>query len=242
MNIQIGKEITVVIPALNEEERIPLLLHDLSLQTGCFGLQVFVADGGSRDSTIQIVNSLSKTYRHLRIQLIPGGSVSRGRNAGLALTITPCIVFIDADVRLHNHDTLQKTYEYLNRAQLVGSHLKTRSGIRAQFAYALFNLGNSILARYRPFAVGSFYATWTQRIREYGGFREDLVHSEDWVASAHYTPDEYRILPLSHSITVDDRRFQRTGYLGMAKMLYKSLTQGISYMKSDNGYWDHHNI
>ncbi len=241
MKTPLAQLITVVIPAKNEAQRLPTLIRDLSRQAGSRGLEIIVADGGSTDSTPQIAKRLSFIYDNLKIRIIPGGTVSQGRNAGLRQVNTPFVVFIDADAQLPHTHTLLSTVNRLQHYDLVGSHLRSNSWWSfSTVAYALFNLGNALLSHWRPFAVGSYFATSTRAIRTAGGFREDVIHSEDWLVSAKYNPQRFTLLPYRYAIRVDDRRFRRTGYLGMLRVLLCSLISGERYMKRDNGYWDYY--
>jgi hypothetical protein len=94
-----------------------------------------------------------------------------------------------------------------------------------------------VVANWRPFAVGSFFATRTCVIRRKGGFREDVVHSEDWLLSGLYPTQRFAFLSAKTPAVVDDRRFKCMGYLGMAKCMFQSIRRGESYMVKDNGYW-----
>lgn len=231
------KEITVVIPAKNEVENIPRVISSIIRQSGSTGIRIIVADGGSTDGTQAAVLHEARIHsQQAQIELITGGTVSRGRNAGLALVKTWSVVFIDADVELSHPDMLMKTVELLATNRLIGAPLASRSGWRSSLAYAAFNLCNRIISLKHPFAVGNYLAGRTHLIRHWGGFDETLIHSEDWVLSGHCRPRHYK--RLRHAAIVDDRRFRRFGYIKMFKMMMNSLLQGKDYMRRDNGYWN----
>lgn len=84
--------LAVVIPTLNEEERLPLLLQDLHLLDVAH--QVVVCDGGSTDSTPQ----LARSGGALVIDSAPG----RGHqlNRGAWGSAAPWLLFLHADSRL----------------------------------------------------------------------------------------------------------------------------------------------
>lgn len=82
----------IVIPTLDEEETLPLLLADLNALQ--LPLEIIVADGGSEDRTLDIAqNRGAKTVR-----TEPG----RGRqmNAGARALEAPWVLFLHADSRL----------------------------------------------------------------------------------------------------------------------------------------------
>lgn len=227
---------TIVIPAKNEADNISFLLTDLYRQQASRGIRVIVADGGSTDGTQGIVEHYAKQYAdRLQIELIEGGSVSRGRNAGLALVTTPYVIFIDADVQLLSASHLSDTHRLLLRYYLVGSPLASRGEWRSRWAYRLFNFCAKAVKPFHSFAVGSFFATRTKIVKRLGGFREDLVHSEDWALSKRFPPKKFT--HTRRPVQVDDRRFRKTGYLGMLGLIFKSAIIGEAYWKTDNGYW-----
>jgi succinoglycan biosynthesis protein ExoA len=230
------REITVVIPAKNEVENIPQVITSIIKQSGSRGLRIIVADGGSTDGTQDAVLREARTHAgQAQIELIKGGSVSRGRNAGLAQVKTWGVVFIDADVELTHPGMLEETARLLLTKRLVGAPLASRSGLRSRLAYAGFNLCNGLISLKHPFAVGNYLAGRTHLIRHWGGFDETLVHSEDWVLSGHCPPRYFSRLPWA--ARVDDRRFRQFGYLKMFTMMMNSLLRGRDYMRQDNGYW-----
>lgn len=231
-------KLTIVIPALNEINHISGLLTDVVRQVGSRGIRVIVADGGSTDGTREEVLRLAEVYKlDIELELIQGGTVSEGRNRGLELVTTNYVLFLDADVTLPSPNTLEAVVKGLKKNWLVTARLRSRSGFPSNIIYRSYNLVMQIVANWRPFAVGSFFGTRTCVIRRKGGFREDVVHSEDWLLSGLYPTIKFAFLSKKILAVVDDRRFKRMGYLGMAKCLWRSLRYGESYMVKDNGYW-----
>jgi len=234
----IKDKLTIVIPALNEIEHISGIITDIIRQTGSRGIRVIVADGGSTDGTREEVLKLAEIFRaEIQLELIQGGTVSEGRNRGLELVTTHYVLFLDADVSLPDYRTLENVVKALKRNWLVTARLRSRSGFPSNLVYRSFNVVMRIIGLWRPFAVGSFFATRSCVIRRKGGFREDVVHSEDWLLSGLYPVERFAFLSKKTPAVVDDRRFKRMGYLGMAKCMFRSLRYGESYMVKDNGYW-----
>lgn len=92
---------TIVIPTLNEEKYLPLLLEDLRAQSYS-DFQVLVIDGGSSDHT----QTLAKSYSdQISLQLIKAHKkgVSHQRNLGGKAATSPWILFMDADNRLPSY-------------------------------------------------------------------------------------------------------------------------------------------
>ena len=86
-----GEAISVVVPALNEAERLGGLLNGLGAEDG---VEVIVADGGSSDGTPAVAAGFGA-------RVVCG---SRGRasqmNAGAAAATAPLLLFLHADTRL----------------------------------------------------------------------------------------------------------------------------------------------
>jgi glycosyltransferase involved in cell wall biosynthesis len=83
-------KVSVVVPTLNEERDLPLLLDALDAQT-FRDFEVIVADAGSPDRTCDIAHA-----RDCRI--VNGGLPAAGRNAGAAAAQGEWLLFFDADV------------------------------------------------------------------------------------------------------------------------------------------------
>lgn len=86
-------ELTVIIPALNEEETLPPLLDDLGEQEGA-DLQVIVVDGGSNDSTAALARRRGVTV----IETAAGRAMQMNRGARAA--DSDLLLFLHADSRI----------------------------------------------------------------------------------------------------------------------------------------------
>lgn len=229
------KEITIVIPAYNEEEYIGNLLSDIAAQDYIDSVKVYVADGGSTDKTVEVCLAASDCHTHIDIEVIKGGSVTRGRNEGLSKVNTKYVIFIDADVRLYNAYHIFHAWYLLNSKSLVATKLASSAKGLSNLAYQLFNFYNKFILRKRKFAIGSFFATRTSAIRSLGGWDETLIHGEDWVLSRKYPAED--IVLSKYPAIVNDRRFKRSGYFWMLKLMINSAIRGEDYMRKDHGYW-----
>ena len=85
--------VSIVIPALDEEAALPLLLADLQ-PLRARGMELIVADGGSRDGTVAVAAALADAVV----------SAPRGRapqlNAGAARASGELLLFLHADSRV----------------------------------------------------------------------------------------------------------------------------------------------
>jgi rSAM/selenodomain-associated transferase 2 len=89
--------ISIIIPTLNEERALPSTLESVQSQEGPF--EVIVADGGSEDSTLEIVRSISVVGHLVRCVQAPRGR-ARQMNAGAVAAAGEWLLFLHADTRL----------------------------------------------------------------------------------------------------------------------------------------------
>lgn len=67
--------LSIIIPTLNEEKYLPLLLEAIRKQDFDGDLETIIADAGSEDQTLEI----AKTFG---CRVAPGGLPAKGRNEG----------------------------------------------------------------------------------------------------------------------------------------------------------------
>lgn len=93
---------SIVIPCLNEEKFLPLLLKDLAGQT-IKDFEVIVVDGRSKDKTVEKAKKLAKLLPSLKILTSKIRNVSVQRNMGAEAAKGTYLLFNDADNRLPKH-------------------------------------------------------------------------------------------------------------------------------------------
>lgn len=234
---------TIVIPCKNEECYIGSLLLDLNNRKYLtdIKLKVIIADAGSTDNTMTVINVCKTLCENLDIEVVEGGSVSYGRNRGFELVNTPYVIFIDADVRLYSNETLSNAVRKLYEGKrLVTCRLTDYSGDpRSEFAFWLYNKIHKLLIKKYPFAIGAFFAISTEDFRKFGMFNEKSDNSEDFLFSQNFKPEEFAVL--DDYIGQDDRRFRKMGYIGMGLHLIKNLIRymvnGRTEFTKKSNYW-----
>ena len=89
-------KISVIIPAYNEEQALPLVLQELPKERV---LEVIVVDNGSRDATKEVVKQFIETTPALRTILIEEErkGPSAARNRGIGQAKGEILAFLDAD-------------------------------------------------------------------------------------------------------------------------------------------------
>lgn len=111
---------SIIIPTLNEEKALPLLLKQLSekIVKEKYDYEIIVSDGGSKDSTITLANELAdkiiihkKGYKQ---------NISEGRNDGAAIAEGEILIFINGDVLL---ESVEKFFTHIESNFLNSQYL-----------------------------------------------------------------------------------------------------------------------
>ncbi len=95
--------VSVIATVFNEGENLRGLLDTLADQTRPPD-EVVIADGGSTDNTLDVLQEYARDGRlPLKIISAPGSNISQGRNAAIRAAAGPVIAATDAGVRLSPH-------------------------------------------------------------------------------------------------------------------------------------------
>ncbi len=164
---------------------------------------MLVADAGSTDGTVELALSFRD---RLKIEVIPGGLPSVGRNAGARLATTKYVLFLDADVELPEPTLLRRAMWRMKRRKLhlVTTNIACREG---SFFDDLLYAGNNFMqyvgSFLKPFATGMFMLFDRQRFWELGGFNERALFAEDYLLSKGVALNRFRIAgPWTHGVHV----------------------------------------
>lgn len=206
---------SIIIPTLNEEKYVPILLANLCKQT-CKDFEVFVVDGLSVDKTIQKVK-VFKTKLPLKIISSMQKNVGAQRNRGAKEARGIYVVFFDADVGLPP-DFLALLKEDLITSQSVFATTRLAPDSKKTSDRALVQLANlsmhmSLFVE-KPFVGGYNFIVKRSVFLSIGGFREDNFHGEDYELSL-------RLFNAGHALSIFKRpaiiyslrRFRREGKL-----------------------------
>jgi glycosyltransferase involved in cell wall biosynthesis len=123
---------SIVIPTLNEEKYLPLLLRDLSKQSFS-QFEVIVVDGSSEDKTVAKATLFEKRFP-LTIIKTTKRNVSHQRNLGADKAKAPWVVFMDADNRLPVYFLTGLQYQVLKHPKVdcftTWTHIKSTSQVQ----------------------------------------------------------------------------------------------------------------
>jgi glycosyltransferase involved in cell wall biosynthesis len=234
-----GAELTIVIPAKNEAKMLPLLLESLCRQDyeGMSETRVLVADAGSTDGTREIALGFCD---RLKVEVVPGGLPSVGRNAGARLAATKYVLFLDADVELPEPTLLRRAMWRMRRRRLnlATTNISCREGsFFDDLLYAGSNLMQRVGSVTKPFATGMFMLFERQVFWALGGFNEQALFAEDYLLSKGVARIRFRIV--RGRVLTTNRRFQKLGHWRMVWMFFKTMlhTWDEEYFLEDQGYW-----
>ncbi|MBK6605302.1 MAG: glycosyltransferase [Leptospiraceae bacterium] len=207
--------ISVVIPALNEEKFLPILLESLKNQT-FKDYEVIVADAGSKDNTLEIANSYGA-------RVVPGGMPGPGRNRGAEVATGEFLFFFDSDVLLPN-DFLEKAMTEMDDRFIDLATCEFLPLSELTIDKAVFQLSNLIVKmnqNLNPRAAGFCIFINRRLFKRVGGFDESVVIAEDHdlvERASKFRP--LRFLKTT-SLSVSVRRLDKEGRLSLLQKYVK---------------------
>ncbi|WP_313125268.1 glycosyltransferase [Proteiniclasticum ruminis] len=152
------RKISVVIPARNEEENLPLLLEDLRKQ--CYeNLEIIVVDDGSKDKTGEISKSFG--VKVITISDKPSGWLGKtwACQKGAEASEGELLLFLDADVRVKPQavERILKTYEKKRIPISVQPYHKTEKCYeQASLFFNLIQIGANGVSLKKPQNIGLY--------------------------------------------------------------------------------------
>lgn len=172
---------SIVIPCLNEEKSLPLLLGDLTKQT-LQSFEVIVIDGNSKDNTVKEANKFKSKLPSLTILSSKIRNVSVQRNMGGEEAIGKYLLFNDADNRLPKHFLEGvKYHQGVKPTDMFTTWCLPDSNRRSDKAIAtnLNLLTETGLRLGTPGALGAMIGCRRKYFGKIGGFNPEFAFGED---------------------------------------------------------------
>jgi glycosyltransferase involved in cell wall biosynthesis len=221
---------SIVIPCLNEEKSLPLLLKDLSKQT-LQDFEVIVVDGHSKDKTVQNAKKYQSLLPSLTIVPSKIRNVSVQRNMGGETAKGKYLLFNDADNRLPKHFLEGVKYHLgVNPADLFTTWCLPDSKRRSDKAIAnnLNLLTEAGLLVGTPGALGAMIGCRRKIFGKIGGFNPKVAFAEDTDFIRHGYNKGYSFSIIREPRYVYSlRRFRKIGTL---KLLQKYAVLNFKIM------------
>lgn len=196
--------LSIIIPTLNEEKYLPLLLDSIKKQSFS-DYEIIVSDAGSKDKTIEI----AKKYG---CQVVKGGLLPFGRNRGADSAKGDIFLFLDADVILPEN-FLKTAVERFKKYNLGIAGFSIQPSDGKPIDKIFFNFLNGFSTLTQKILPYSTAAIMSSRDTHYKikGFDEEIVFIEDYpYAKAASKVSRYKFfwnLPFYTSV----RRFEKDG-------------------------------
>jgi len=171
-------DFSIIIPAFNEEELLPSVLHNLKsilskLSTEYKG-EIIVVDNNSTDRTSDIAKS-----NGVRVVFESDNCIAKARNRGAENAKGRFFFFIDADT-FPDTAVVEKTLNLLSSGDVCGGGAKVEFDIKKMpFFASLIVFWWESITFFIPLAAGSYIFCRAEAWRETGGFFEKLYASEE---------------------------------------------------------------
>lgn len=202
--------LSVVIPALNEEKYLPLLLDSLKRQK-YQDFEMIVADAKSNDKTREIALENG-------CHVIEGGLPACGRNNGARKVSGDWILFLDADVVLPPEFLIKAMAEIKGRKLDIASALINPLSDKKidKVFHRAYNAYAVMTRSFYPHAPGFCIFIRKKIHDQIGGFNEliKLAEDHDYILRASHV-GKFGLLKTVR-VPVSVRRFDRDGHVNIA--------------------------
>lgn len=218
--------LTVVVPALNEEELLPKLFLSLSQQS-FRDFEVILVDGKSEDKTVEMAKKFAKKLPRLSVYVSDYRNVSYQRNLGASKAKGSYLVFFDADVQLAP-DFLITIAAYLkkNKSGLLTTWIKTENHSFSDWIITIIaNIGSEISKIIgRPYAGGYNIVVKKRVFDKISGFNPAIFHGEDHDFTIRCNDEGVKLEILQNQrIIYSTRRYDKFGLFAVLKKDTTSL-------------------
>jgi len=204
-------KVSIIIPALNEEKTLPVLLDSIKAQDFS-DYEVIVADANSKDRTREIAAEYG-------CRVVDGGLPAVGRNAGAAAAVGEFLFFLDADVVLP-HGFVRNVYgEMQDRYfDLATCEIRPLSNYRLdRVLHRMINLAVFLNLRIDPKAFGFCIFVTRRLFNRVGGFDQTIYVAEDNDFVKRASHFRHLHFLASAYIIVSIRRFEKEGRFAYMK-------------------------
>ncbi|MBI4973382.1 glycosyltransferase [Candidatus Roizmanbacteria bacterium] len=220
---------SIIVPTLNEEHFLPLLLSDLERQKEK-NFEVIIIDGASADKTEEIAKEFSKKLE-LSFFQVKKRNVSFQRNLGAQKSNGAFMVFLDADSSVSPYFT-KKLHSYILRTKglvflpaIAPDEVNSQTKVVFNFTNFIVEMSQSIG---RPFSSGGSMIFERNFFHFIGGFPENVFMSEDHqiIQKAYKHGVKARFMR-GIKVKMSMRRMKKEGEL---KLLYKYVLTAAQYL------------
>lgn len=145
---------SIIIPTLNEEKNLPVLLEKIEKQTDK-DFEVIVADSGSEDKTEEAAKKFQSKIADFKFLSKKLKNVAQARNFGALSASGEFLLFLDADTEIEEK-FIEQMKEKIKKHQLEAATVWNRSkkSTIGKFIFLLLNLTMAAAQKIKPAANG----------------------------------------------------------------------------------------
>jgi len=206
--------LSIIIPTLNEEEYLPLLLESIKKQD-FKDYEIIIADAGSKDRTVEI----AKKYD---CKIVPGGLPAKGRNEGAKIAKGNMFLFLDAEAVLPERFLKRVLLEFKERKLGIAScglEPITKNKAYKILSDILYNWPVRLLENVFPY-TSNFILVRKEVHEKIQGFDQGITLAEDHAYGRKAAKiAKFGFLKLS-KLTLLPRRFEHEGWLTISAKYY----------------------
>jgi glycosyltransferase involved in cell wall biosynthesis len=228
-------EVSIVIPALNEEKYLPKLLTSIGRQDYQGNVEVIVVDGNSSDKTVIVAKQFIDKVPQLSILTLKRKGIGYQRNKGAARAKYKYLLFLDADMILPP----QFLSKFLNKVRVDEQFVSTvnvwvaEKDILSYIIFAIMYPLFYLIAQKEKVLPGFLFLTTKEQHEKIGGFREDLPMAEDvdygWRSVAFGAKYHFYFTPVAlHSARRMRKRGRIKFFYDYLRVYYFVKTQGLN--------------
>lgn len=215
-------DLAVIIPTLNEEAYIGILLDSLATQT-VQPKEIIIVDAYSKDKTIEEIEKRKTVLPQLQYFQIPKDTISRQRNLGVQKSSASYLLFIDADMFFRDKNALEMLVAnaFAKKADFAIPKILPDSTNRFDaFLYVLHNGIPKTMKPWKAFATTQCLLVTRTIFEKAGRFDEKVQIAEDFDLVARMQKKGGKFVIIDNaSIYSSVRRLERDGRLRFVGLL-----------------------
>jgi glycosyltransferase involved in cell wall biosynthesis len=238
------KKVSVIIPTFNEEKLIKRSVSQFNTEVkNKFDIEIIISDGGSQDSTIQIVKGYADRIILHKEKF--SQNISQGRNEGAKNSLGDVLIFLNADTCIKDIDYLlnEISKELLEKdvvaiACSVYVFPEEEKFFDKAFHYFYNNFSDILNKFFIGMGRGECHIVKRETFFDVGGYNEDLAAGEDFELYKRLR-NHGRIKFRKDLVVYESpRRYRKFGYSKVIWDWAKNSLSVILFNKSISKKWE----
>ena len=177
-------KVSFIIPALNEEKRIPVLINNIRRLDKNYNYEIIVADNNSTDKTREIAETMGAKV--IRNSKDAPKTIANVRNTGASIASGEIFIFCDADTVIQDPNKfLTEVFLVLENPEIIGgapsiSIFPDEATWKDKISHFFYNniVHVSFMTKF-TLCGGECQVVRRSSFREVNGYNADIVHAED---------------------------------------------------------------